>query len=300
MQHIPSKMNGFYMENVYSSCFLHNVYYFRSILDPARPEKDNRLQRLFSNHLGFGQNLSEFSFNQNISCHNLCNGTFMRLNACSVLKLKAWIVAPSSKTVTKVVKYAARILCVPIAALIDLVVNANLQLMKLAAYPFLYYAVANDSSSKLSLNKNIDSQDEAVLHSVYSLILAVCDTITLGVTPPKMTMPWKYPVFHYQGQAPFTHPSGIDHRMLSRQYASWFQGTREYLPDTDRIQYLRDHCGWNDASVEEILSRDDGKIGLLKEVAYREFEGGAQLVLKGKKLFSTPDIYPIRTVECSR
>lgn len=287
---------------VYSNPYVHTVYYFRPLFDPAKPRDTKAIEELLLQAQGYRvlRGFQEdFAFNENVGCTSAANGTFMRLNACSLLKLHHWCLYPTDRTPKKVAQYVARIFISPLAATLDLVTNVSLLALKLSAWPIMRFNVESDSLSKKCLNANVAFQTRAAYASFLNVVLSCIGSVTWSWAGPHRASTfdmelWGYLVHQYQGpnipqkrNTPFYgFGSAVAYNDAVHLYAPWFKDSQEeVILDPKRVKYLKEYCGWSDFSdtqLKDMGIKFSGFEGT--SVAYNIDQKMLKLILMGKNI----------------
>lgn len=186
------------MASIFSSPLVHTVYYFRKVFSPAPPRKTEALKALVLREHGFGDRIrhKDFAFNEDVNCSNMANGIFMRLNACSLMKLRHWCLYPTESTPKKVAQYIGYIFLSPLTAGVDVVMNVALLILKFSAWPILRIAMRTDDLAKKCLRQNVCWHFNAVFESFANLVETFFESIICTLAGPRWTsrVDWCYSI----------------------------------------------------------------------------------------------------------
>ncbi len=230
---------------IYSNPLVHTAYYSRELFQTSEWRNNDAadgIKSLIFSDLKLKDTWKDFAFNVNTNCQGIENSTFMRLNACALLKLRHWCLHPTDSTTQKVAQYTARIFFSPLAATWDLTANTLLLGLKILAYPVIRLAKDLDSSDRDCLNANIYFQMKMVGDSIKGIFTACIGSLTWCLAGPQrasqidMGSLWGYEVLLLE-KSDLNETSKIEEKILL---------------DTNRVRYLREHCGWEDLTDEQL------------------------------------------------
>lgn len=290
------------MNRIFSSPFVHSVYYFRDVFDPAHSSETEKVEGMLLHEYGFGDRIhhQDFAFNEGVNCSSVANGTLMRLNACSLMKLHHFCVYPTDNLTKRVAQYAFFILFSTSAATIDLITNISLSIFKLSVWPILRIALRNDELAKRCLNQNIHWHAAATLSSLQDIASTFFQSIfCIFLGPIKARqVDWAYSFGRYEEEMKPPSSTDIlldhfdlasrngvsDYTLMNREYGPWFErSVHERMLDPQKVRYLREFCGWGKVTDQQLKDtqfslRDFKDTKMVYRVNLNDFT----LILKGE------------------